>query len=135
MVDHISKQIRELCSTICRFIWNRRNSFIFAGKFDSPKVLCQKAQCQLLNYQAAQHTAISTTTSASCIQRWQPPPLNAIKLNWDIALNFSSHIAGLGGIVQTESSQVLAPFASKLKMCPIQLSLKLYLSGKQCYVV
>lgn len=78
-------------------------------------MLCQKAQCQLLNYQPAQHTAISTTTSASCIQRWQPPPLNAIKLNWDIALNFSSHIAGLGGIAQNESSQVLASFCFKIE--------------------
>lgn len=109
------KKKRELCSTLCRNIWNQRNLFLFEGKFESPRILNLQAQSQVLNFQATQQSNLTIPTPSDWARKRQLPPLNTFKVNWDTALDISSKAFGLGGIARNELGQVLASFCFKPK--------------------
>lgn len=114
LVDKTSKYNRELCSTICKNIWNHKNLFIFEDRFDSPRVLYQQAQSQVINYQAAQPSSPHSSTPEDRTLKWQPPPHNVLKANWDGGLTTTS-------LVQVALSKMilaifLPPFVSKVQL-------------------
>lgn len=83
---------QELCATIFRKLWRRRNSFIFEKKFVCPKQVLNNAQQQREKFQLANlplHKKSGAPTEQPNLGRrkWTKPSSLQFKINWDAAIN------------------------------------------------
>lgn len=58
------------------------------------------------------------------VLKWQPPPINTVKVNWNATLDISSKVSCFGGIAKNALVQVLASFYVKVKDVSIPIIAK-----------
>jgi hypothetical protein len=110
VIKKCSKEEVELFTVTARKIWLRRNTVVFGGMFSHPTQLLKEAKAVLEDFKR-----MNTSSSLPSVEnhppgeeKWVPPPLNLVKINWDAAVDSSNKIIGLGMIARDERGKFLA---------------------------
>jgi hypothetical protein len=92
----------ELFAVTAWRIWLRRNSVIHGEQFSHPTRLLGDAQTSLNDFQRLQNSGSTgeKTERVNDVVKWNSPPSNMIKLNWDAGMNVKEGRVGLGFIIR-----------------------------------
>lgn len=99
----------ELFVVTARRIWLRRNDVIHRGFFTHPTQLLCDARIALEDFKRINEGKEDATEQKreNEIDKWKPPPLNMIKINWDGAINTKTGAVGLGVIARDEKGSYI----------------------------
>ncbi|KAF5459077.1 hypothetical protein F2P56_023065 [Juglans regia] len=99
----------EMVVSVMRYIWLRRNWWIFERKFTSPGSVLQQARANLNEFQQAQQQGIERSKTAAVermMVRWEAPKEGFVKVNWDAAFKANQRKMGAGVVVRDEEGNV-----------------------------
>ncbi|XP_042983222.1 uncharacterized protein LOC122312632 [Carya illinoinensis] len=114
---------------VARQLWLRRNSIIFKNKFLPPNCLLREAslRLQLLKEDEdkiqTQKEGQQTKNSA---EKWQSPPANWFKVNWDEAIDKTKCMIGIGIVLRDEKGQIISTMRHKKMQLPDPLLTESY---------
>jgi hypothetical protein len=95
--------------TIARFLWLRRNKWVFDGQFSPPAQVLKQAR-EALDSFAITHTP-STQEDLVPIRgmaKWIKPIHGEVKCNWDAAINSKKKCMGVGVVARDDRGRVVA---------------------------
>lgn len=92
-------------------IWNNRNSFVFKGIGRDPVFIASSASSSLCRFQDANSTS-NNSFVPQC--RWQVPPVNWVKINFDAAIFSDFKAIGIGIVIRNSSCYFLAALCKKI---------------------
>ncbi|XP_059436307.1 uncharacterized protein LOC132169261 [Corylus avellana] len=103
----------ELFSVTARKIWMRRNRVVHGGLFQHPNQVLKEAEVGLEDFRRLNvPTSHQEDHAAEAdIARWQPPPPNTVKINWDAAVDPYNKSIGLGVIARDERGKFLVAYS------------------------
>lgn len=103
----------ELIAFVARLMWFRRNALI-NGRHVSPiQTVVTHATEALVAFHRVQLRPASTTTATQPKDtRWEAPPAEFVKANWDAALEKETKKMGIGVIVRDSKGGVFVTFSS-----------------------
>jgi hypothetical protein len=110
LMGRCTKEELEFFAVTARKIWLRRNSVIHGECFSHPTQLLREAQNSLEEFQRIQSGSRDglQTLRDNVEVKWEPPPENVLKLNWDAGINKSERRVGIGLIVRDSTGFCLA---------------------------
>ncbi|XP_062167031.1 uncharacterized protein LOC133873327 [Alnus glutinosa] len=84
-----------------RFIWLRRNSYVFGSSLETLGQVIQKVKGVMADLEDESQGEWSevSMTSAPSTPRWVRPPVGMLKVNWDAALYIATKRLGVGVVV------------------------------------
>jgi len=84
-----------------RFIWLRRNSYVFGSSLETLGQVIQKVKGVMADLEDESQGECSevSMTSAPSTPRWVRPPVGMLKVNWDAALCIATKRLGVGVVV------------------------------------
>ncbi|XP_059441827.1 uncharacterized protein LOC132174149 [Corylus avellana] len=102
LLERCDRTEMELFAVTTRRIWLRRNAVVHGDSFLHPNQLLREAQCALDEYHRVNegNSAQRNHDLERAIVKWQPPPANMVKMNWDAAVNVKEKRVGLGLIAR-----------------------------------
>ena len=120
LVERLSVEELRMLGFVARQIWLRRNDVVFNGNLKSPERIVQAARLQMEQFDQASACKITdkSTMGNNRIRthvRWMKPPVRAVKINWDAALNERTGVAGLGVIARDHEGRTVAMQCSSFK--------------------
>ena len=96
-------------------IWNQRNKARLNLVADPLHQLFQISAERLAEFVACQPAATPVAArQLNCRTRWQPPPADLIKINFDGAVFSSTNAAGIGVVIRNNLGQVIASCSERL---------------------
>ncbi|XP_024175552.1 uncharacterized protein LOC112181445 [Rosa chinensis] len=93
-------------------IWKNRNNFLWKGTQQTAQDILLSSFAWLEEFQKALTPAV-TRRQQHC-HFWQPAPTGAFKMNMDASYLSNQTKGGIGGVLRTETGQVVAAFASPI---------------------
>ncbi|XP_030926288.1 uncharacterized protein LOC115953015 [Quercus lobata] len=102
----------ELFTVMAWFIWCRRNKCHFNEPSIPVDKLLEAALKSLSEFQSKQ--LAGTTHQKPAMPKWQPPPKDTYKINYDGAIFLKSEEAGIGVVIKNERGEVMASLAEKV---------------------
>jgi hypothetical protein len=108
----------ELFAVIARKIWLRRNQVVHGGSFSHPNQVLREAMSILEEFRLSNANCNMPQPSSppTLVEKWRPPPMNFVKINWDAAVDISKKIIGMGIIARDEKGRFLAAISKKQKI-------------------
>jgi ribonuclease HI len=108
----------ELFAVIARKIWLRRNQVVHGGSFSHPNQVLREAVSILEDFRLSNANCNMPQPSSppTHVEKWRPPPMNFVKINWDAAVDISKKIIGMGIIARDEKGRFLAAISKKQKI-------------------
>ncbi|KAL0005066.1 hypothetical protein SO802_012627 [Lithocarpus litseifolius] len=103
----------ELFTVMAWFIWCRRNKCHFNEPSIPVDKLLEAALKSLSEFQSKQPTG--TTHQKPAAPKWQPPPKDTYKINYDGAVFSKSEEAGIGVVIRNERGEMMASLAEKVE--------------------
>lgn len=93
-----------------RFIWFRRNSYVFGSRLETPGQVIQKVKGVMADLEDdSQGECLGVPlTSAPSTPRWVRPPMGILKVNWDTTLYTETKRLGVGVVVRDDRGVVVA---------------------------
>jgi hypothetical protein len=97
LIKRCDKEDLELFAVTARKIWLRRNSVIHGEFFSHPTQLLRDAQNSLEDFQRIHSgNGDDMQTSSEIVEaKWEPPPENMLKMNWDAGINNTGGLVGI----------------------------------------
>jgi ribonuclease HI len=100
-MQRFSKDQVELLAVVARKVWLRRNSLVFEGVLRHPKEVLEEAILSLEEFRKWNsleefNVLQPEGVSFSKIDRWSPPHLGRVKVNWDASINSKEKCIGVG---------------------------------------
>ncbi|XP_042969053.1 uncharacterized protein LOC122301732 [Carya illinoinensis] len=114
---------------VARQLWLRRNSFIYKNKFLPPNCLLRETslRLQLLKEEEDKiQTQKEGQQTKNLAEKWQSPPANWFKVNWDGAVDKTKCMIGIGVVVRDEKGQIIATMRHKKMQLPDPLLTESY---------
>lgn len=102
----------ELFTVMAWFIWCRRNKCHVNEPSIPVDKLPEAALKSLSEFQGKQPAG--TTHLKPTAPKWQPPPKDTYKINYDSAIFSKSEEAGIGVVIRNERGEVMASLAKKV---------------------
>lgn len=110
-----------------KFIWQRRNEFIFQNKFSHPSSIILKGKYELHCYTQSipQLKFSSILRESETHVKWQKPPPSIVKMNWDAASDQRKEKIGLWEIIRNSDGLVVGSLRNSRQFInnPSQLKL------------
>jgi hypothetical protein len=105
----------DLFMVTARKLWMRRNRVVFGGEFNPPRSLLLEAESVLMEFRKANLVSNQSQDSSSskADEKWEPPPRNTIKINWDAAVATEKKEIGIGLIARDETGKFVAAVSKK----------------------
>ncbi|XP_050259682.1 uncharacterized protein LOC126704699 [Quercus robur] len=97
----------DLVAMTTSLIWNRRNRLRLGESVLDLRLLYYMARDALQKFHQAHISAPSPTLTRS-LTKWEPPPLDWVKINFDGATFQAKDVAGLGAIIRNDHGLVMA---------------------------
>lgn len=94
---------------VAKRIWIRRNEVVHSGCFTHPNVVAMQAKEQLQDFRTlneAQQEVIRQPLSS--LARWEAPPPELFKVNWNVAFSQGDKQMGVGVIIRDSKGEVIA---------------------------
>jgi hypothetical protein len=92
-----------LFATVARQLWFRRNIVVQGGVFQSPTMILRQAREQLESYKTVgtrdRNMGDEIAPVVRCM-KWEKPPEDYLKLNWDAAVSRETNRVGVGVILR-----------------------------------
>ena len=96
-------------------IWNQRNKARLNLAADPLHQIFQISSERLVEFSACQPAATPVSVGRpNCRTRWQPPPADLMKINFDEAVFSSSNAVGIGVVIRNNLGQVIASCSERL---------------------
>ncbi|XP_042956810.1 uncharacterized protein LOC122292464 [Carya illinoinensis] len=123
MMGKLQKPLIEEIGSFMRLIWARRDEYVHGKEFKHPNAVLYKALDDLNCYKTTKQNNINGKADDSCEnQRWKPPREGTYKLNWDVAINQSLGLTGIGAIIGDSNGKSLVPSEQEeVTNCPLSL--------------
>nr|XP_023879227.1 uncharacterized protein LOC111991659 [Quercus suber] len=97
----------DLVGMVTSLIWQRRNKLRIGEPVADLRLLYSTAREALQEFQHA-HTPASHSAPTRIHSKWEPPPSDWVKINFDGAVFQSKGEAGLGAIIRNDHGLVMA---------------------------
>ncbi|XP_059428517.1 uncharacterized protein LOC132162279 [Corylus avellana] len=110
LLIQLSKEEMQFFVTVARQIWLRRNAFVFGKPLLAPAEVIRRAREQISAFEkteAGRHKA-HVPLRRQVNQRWQKPPADFIKINWDASIDEKHRRVGIGVAVRNSDGMMLA---------------------------
>ena len=111
----------ELVAMITSLIWNRRNKLRLGESVPDLRLLHSMAREALQEFHQA-HTSAPSPTPIRSLTKWEPPPLDWVKINFDGATFQAKDAAGLGVIIRNDHGLVMAALT---QVIPLPISVEM----------
>ncbi|XP_042968106.1 uncharacterized protein LOC122301084 [Carya illinoinensis] len=118
MISSLTTKELARFAYVARSLWHRRNAFLYERHFAHPTKLFEKAvtECHLYQ-QAIQALVHKPNPVASLVVRWELPPADFIKFNWDITVQQTTNRIGIGIVLRDCGGEVLLSLMKPLVLC------------------
>jgi hypothetical protein len=115
-----------------RFLWLRRNSFVFDRGWESLDQVLNKVKGvrQELETTATERHVLGMLSIPRLSSNWSRPPVGTLKLNWDAALSPELRRMGTGVVVRNDRGDVVAAMRSVCRFLWTQRWPKLLQCGR-----
>jgi hypothetical protein len=97
---------------MARFIWLRRNAFVFRNEFASPVSIVMVTKENLETYSLVHRKEELVNSLGIPLEVWSKPKMGWMKLNWDAALDIPAKKLGLGVVVRDSCGVFVAAKAA-----------------------
>jgi hypothetical protein len=105
----------HLFITIARQIWFKRNSVVHRGEMMAPTTVMKQASEQITNFKKARESHLKAPTylvQPTREKKWEKPPVNVVKVNWDASISTELNTMGVGVILTDHVGDVIASFCT-----------------------
>ncbi|XP_042988591.1 uncharacterized protein LOC122316117 [Carya illinoinensis] len=105
-------------AVICHSLWTGRNGFIHGKGFMHPNQVLSKAFDEIEAYKSSQNHQGSCPTShgEGLASVWIQPPAGYYKLNWDIAINTTWGLVGIGAILRDHMGRSIGTLQARREL-------------------
>lgn len=115
------EEIVEL-SVVLWKLWRRKNDFVFKDILTHPKSLLQNAYQLLQDFRGSQQVVTNQLAiTNNRFDRWEAPPRDSYKINWDAVVDRVHCKVGIGIVVWDWEGKVLATMRKKQDLFPYSL--------------
>ena len=105
----------DLVAMTTSLIWTRRNKLHLGESVPDLRLLHSMARDALQEFHHA-HTPAPSPTHTRSLTKWEPPPLDWVKINFDGAIFQAKGEAGLGAIIRNNHGLVMAALAQVIPL-------------------
>jgi ribonuclease HI len=115
LMEKLDEATFQLFIIVARLLWFRRNQVVHGGEMQSPISVMKQAKEQIDTFERATASRVHNSTSAVPInkeKKWEKPPMNFVKVNWDAAISKEHNITGVGVILRDHRGDVIASFCT-----------------------
>jgi ribonuclease HI len=100
----------EMFVQLARQIWARRNRWVFERKFTNPFSIVQETETYMAEYKKAQEEEWpgKPVNRSREEMKWVAPTRGWVKANWDVAVDKSSGMVGIGVVIREDQGRVIA---------------------------
>ena len=122
----------DLVAMLTSQIWHRRNKLRMGEAVADLRLLDSLARNALLEYQQA-HPVASSPLSTRPQTKWEPPPMNWLKINFDGAVFQDRNEAGLGVIIRNDHGLVMAAL-TQIILLPTSVEMVKVLAARRALI-
>lgn len=114
-MEKLDTQVLREAFSVARYVWLRRNGFVFCSGFIAPKQLVAQAREALISF-GEENTIADGANSGSMpiVLKWLMPSPGWVKLNCDAALSPAAKTMGIGVVARNDRGDVLATLAASV---------------------
>ena len=123
-------QNQRLGAWISWYIWKARNEYPFTSNPLNPGTIISKTTKAIHEWNVTAFLPSLCPTVGLPKETWTPPPPGKFKMNFDGAVNMSSQLAGIGGMIRNIDGEIIAVFFEQmLPEDPILIELRALAKG------